>query len=155
MSDGSGGSGLSPEQQRALAGVLDVVIPPSEDGRLPGAGEAGIAEGIWQNVPDLRAVIVQGLAALGDLAAARGAGVFAELSEQAKRDVLNELAATQPAFLPGLIFQTYVSYYQNARVVEALGLEARPPHPAGYDLEEGDLTLLDAVRQRPKRYREC
>ena len=114
-----------------------------------------LLDGIGQHAPDMQPVIAQGLSALDELAAGRGARCFAELSGQEKRDVLNELATTQPAFLPGLIFQTYVGYYQNARVVEALGLEARPPYPKGYDLELGDLTLLDAVRQRTKLYREC
>jgi hypothetical protein len=69
--------------------------------------------------------------------------------------VLNEIATTEPGFLPGLIFHTYAGYYQNGRVMEALGLEPRPPHPAGYEMEPGDLTLLEAVRRRPRMYREC
>jgi hypothetical protein len=48
-----------------------------------------------------------------------------------------------------------VAYYQAPRVVEALGLEARPPHPKGYEVELGDLTLLDEVRRRGKLYRDC
>jgi len=69
-------------------------------------------------------------------------------------EVMNELAATEQAFLPGLIFHTYVGYYLNDRVIEALGREPRPPHPKGYDMEASDLTLLDDVRRRPKLYRE-
>ena len=50
---------------------------------------------------------------------------------------------------------TYTGYYQHPRVLEALGLETRPPHPTGYPTIEGDLTLLDAVRGRARMYREC
>ncbi len=32
-------------------------------------------------------------------------------------------------------------------------MEARPPFPDGYEVESDDLTLLDAVRGRPKLYR--
>jgi hypothetical protein len=67
--------------------------------------------------------------------------------------VLNELASAQPGFLPGLMFLTYAGYYQDPRVVEALGLEPRPPFPKGYDMEPNELSLLDEVRQRPTLFR--
>jgi hypothetical protein len=40
-------------------------------------------------------------------------------------------------------------------VLTALGLEARPPHPAGYAIEPNDLSLLDPVRRRAELYRRC
>ncbi len=149
---------FSPDEERALSSVLDEIIPPRSDGRLPGAGGLGLSsyiEHAVQKTPDLGPVIAQGLAALDDLAGRRGAGGFAELPSQDKLEVLNEIATTEPGFLPGLIFHTYAGYYQNGRVVEALGLEPRPPHPEGYEMEPSDLTLLDAVRRRPRMYREC
>jgi hypothetical protein len=33
-------------------------------------------------------------------------------------------------------------------------MEGRPPHPKGYELEAGNLTLLDPVRGRRPFYRE-
>ena len=153
MSEDTGDPTLSDLDERALASVLDEIIPPSGDGGLPGAGELGLARIIRERAPDLGPVIADGLSALRDVSGRRGSEDFAALSAQDKLEALNELATTQPAFLPGLIFQTYVTYYQNARVVEALGLEARPPYPKGYEIEPGDFTLLDEVRQRPERYR--
>ena len=38
--------------------------------------------------------------------------------------------------------------------MESLGMEARPPFPKGYEVEQGDWSLLDPVRARPKMYRE-
>jgi hypothetical protein len=64
------------------------------------------------------------------------------------------LLAEQPFVFP-LMLHTFVGYYQTPRVVEALGLEARPPHPQGYAMEPNDLSLLDPVRRRPRLYREC
>ena len=157
MSEDTSGLGFSPDEIRLLTSVLDEIIPPSDDGRFPGAGALGLAgfvEQTLQKTPELRPVIVQGLSALEDLAGNRGSRGFTALSRQDKLDALNELATTQPAFLPSLILQTYAGYYQNGRVVEALGLEPRPPHPEGYDLEPGDLTLLDTVRRRPASYRK-
>jgi len=35
-----------------------------------------------------------------------------------------------------------------------LGMEARPPFPHGYTLEQGDWSLLDAVRKRLPFWRD-
>ena len=148
----------SEDQARTLAAVLDAIVPPSSDGRLPGAGEVGLVDGIVEAVrqsPDLRAAIVQGLASLEELAGARGSGGFAALSKEDRARVLEELSASAPAFLPALTFQTYLRYYQHPRVLAGRGLEPRPPYPDGYELATGDLSLLDAVRRRPRMYREA
>ena len=157
MSENARDSVFSRDQETALSGVLDEIIPPSDDGSLPGAGELGLVRYIEQAVrrtPELEPVIARGLAALDVLASRRDSRDFAALSKPDKVEVMNELAATEQAFLPGLIFHTYVGYYLNDRVIEALGREPRPPHPKGYDMEASDLTLLDDVRRRPKLYRE-
>lgn len=46
-------------------------------------------------------------------------------------------------------------YYTDARVLAAMNREAVPPFPNGNRLEQGDWSLLDAVRRRPPMYREC
>jgi hypothetical protein len=158
MSEDTSGPGFSPDEERALSSVLDEIIPPRSDGSLPGAGELGLASYVAhavQPTPDLGRAIAKGLAALDDLAGRRGARGFAALSSQDKLEVLNEIATSEPGFLPGLIFHTYAGYYQDGRVMEALGLEPRPPHPKGYEMEPCDLSLLEAVRRRPRMYREC
>lgn len=149
---------FSVEAARELACVLDAIIPPSADGRLPGAGELGLVsavEAAVRKTPDLEPALDEGLAALGERARSRGESAFSALPAADRRDVLNDVAAAAPAFLPGLIFHVYVAYYQHARVLEGLGVPPRPPHPEGYELEPGDFTLLDRVRARPKLYREC
>ncbi len=158
MSESESGSVFSPDEARVLRAVLDEIVPPSADGTLPGAGALGLIARIETTVretPDLRPAISQGLAALEELAKGRGAASFPELARDARLEVLNELATAAPAFLPALIFQTYVGYYEHPRVMQALGLEARPPHPKGYAMELGDLSLLEPVRERPKMYREA
>ena len=147
----------SDEEARALAVLLDEIIPQSDDGRLPGAGEIGLVDYIAEKAPELRPVMLQGLAALDTLAAERGASGFAALAPPDRRDVLNRHASANPGFLPGLIFHTYNGYYQDTRVLEGLGLEARPPHPLGYEMAPTDFARfapLEAVRRRPRFYRE-
>ena len=152
MTDETNDGGFSEEERRTLAGVLDEIIPPSGDGRLPGAGELGLAgyvDEALRKMPDLRPMIAQGLSDLDQQARARGARDFAALPKADRLELLNQQALVLP-----LTFHTYGGYYQHPRVVAALGLEPRPPHPKGYEMEPNDLTLLDAVRRRPKLYRE-
>jgi hypothetical protein len=153
------GADLSPGERRTLASVLDEIIPPSADGRLPGAGELGLAghlEAVLGRAPELRPVVARGLAALDEFARGRGARGFAELPREARVEALNGLAATEPQCLPSLVFHTYTGYYQQARVLAGLGLAPRPPHPEGHALEAGDPALLEPVRRRGKKlYREC
>jgi hypothetical protein len=142
---------LTPEQRATLSSVLDEIIPPSEDGRLPGAGALGLAgsvEGFLQRTPGAVAGLARALDALG-------AERFATLVGAPRTQALNDFAAKHPGFVPGLLAPTYVRYYQEPRVHEALGLEPRPPHPKGHVLEAGDLSGLEAVRRRGKIYREC
>ena len=151
-------STFSEDQMRTLAAVLDEIIPPSSDGRLPGAGALGLARSVAQaaqQTPDIRNVIVTGLSALEALAVGRYAAGFAAVSRPDRLALLNELASTDLAFFLVLTFHACIGYYDNGRVLEALGREPRPPHPKGYELPPNDLTLLDTVRRRPKMYRPC
>jgi hypothetical protein len=45
-------------------------------------------------------------------------------------------------------------YYRDDRVMRSLGMEARPPFPKGFEVEQGDWSLLDPVRAMPPLYRE-
>lgn len=149
---------LSEEQEHALAPVLDEVIPPSEDGRLPGAGQLGVARYVsraLRSTSDMEPVIVRGLAALERVAGQRSPRGFAALARDERLAVLGEVLSEEPMFLGMLMFHTYVGYYLDPRVAAVLGLAARPPHPDGYPVEPSDLaTLLEPVRRRGKLYRE-
>jgi hypothetical protein len=147
---------FSAREERTLAGLLDDLVPGS-DGGLPGAGELGLVEHVAQfaqRIAGIAPVIAQGLAAADRLATARNPAGFVALSAEERRAVTEELSAAEPAFFPTLTFVAYVGYYQQTRIVESLGLEHRPPHPQGYEMEPSDLSLLDPVRRRGKLYRE-
>jgi len=106
-------------------------------------------------MPVVKEMVVQSLAALDDLARHRAGRRLDDLPPEERAAVLDQLAASEHAFPPVLVLYTYAGYYQHPQVLEALGLEPRPPHPTGYATIEGDLTLLDAVRRRARMYREC
>jgi hypothetical protein len=151
-------SGFSADQRRFLDTLLDVVIPSSADGRLPSAGGLGIAAHVGRmvaNTPMLGPVVEYGLTALAELAAGRHPGGWVALSPEERADVFHEFTATDQFFLPAFLFLAYSGYYQHPRVVEALGLEPRAPHPGGYAMEADDLTLLDEVRRRGPIHRDA
>jgi hypothetical protein len=158
MNEPDATAGFDDAQLRALACVLDLLIPRSRDGRLPPAGELGVAayvERIAARDLGLRMTVSEGLAALETRARERGAVGFAALSAPDRLAALKAQAAAQPAFLPGLVFHTYVGYYQTGPVLEALGVGARPPFPLGHALEPFDERLLEPARNRGKLYRDA
>jgi hypothetical protein len=141
-----------------LALVLDEVIPPTADGRLPGAGVLGagaIVQRAAVSTPGLESLLAQGLAALEDIARRSNPAGFAALARSARVEALHELEKASPMLLPTLLTLASVYYYSNEQVLTALNGNARPPHPKGYELEADDWALLDAVRSRGPIYREC
>ncbi len=140
--------------QRTFSALLDELIP-ARDASLPGAGSLGIGAYVEPKLGPSAPLVASGLAALDALARERDAAGFADLPAEDRAALVGEVAAGHPGFLDLLIFHTYTGYYLNPRVSEALGLEARPPHPDGYELEAGDLSLLESVRKREKLYRDA
>jgi len=146
------------DDKRLLTLLLDELIPPSDDGRLPGAGALGLAvevEAAVKATPALASPIQGGLAALERLSRARNAEGFGALSRAERVAVLHELEGADPVFVPTLMMLAYVGYYGNERVVAVLKPDMRAPHPRGYDVEPDDGALLDPVRARGKLYRDC
>lgn len=131
-----------------LGSILDTLIPPSDDGRMPGAGAIGLAAAVREQTLESADVLAAGLAA------AEASG-FAELDLEGRVAVLRELESTQPAFIPTLFFPTCTEYYRHPKVLVGLGLEPRPPHPKGYELESGNLDALERVRARGQLYRDA
>ena len=149
---------LRDDQMRLLQSLCDQLVPPSADGRLPSAGAFDLrahVAGTMRRMPMLRPVVEYGLSTLADLATQRDPGGWDALSAVERADLFHGFAAGDQFFMPALLMLVYSGYYQQARVVEALGLEARAPHPRGYAMEADDLSLLDPVRTRGKRYRDC
>lgn len=147
-------SGLAIDDAATLAAVLDCLIPADPARALPSAGALGLADYVAGRLGDALALIRPGLAALDAGARARAGRRFAELERAQRDELLRAHAANDPGFLPALVFHTYAGYYQNASVLEALGLPGRPPHPKGYEIGPDDPQLLDPVRARAPFYRE-
>ena len=149
--------GFSPDEARLLTGLLEAIVPASQDGRLPSAAALDLVDHVTRIVrqtPMLRPVVEYGLSGLAGLAAERHPAGIAGLGRDDWVALLDEFATTDQLVLPAFLFVIYSGYYQHPRVMEALGLEPRPPHPKGHVIEPDDLTLLEPVRMRGRMYRD-
>ena len=148
---------FNPDERAALAVLLDSIVPAGEDGRMPSAGALGIEsdiEAALDQMPGLKAMIEQSLAALHRMASARDPRGLAALSADARAELVHELESGEHAFPPVLVLKTYAAYYGHPRVLELLGMEPRAPHPKGYAMKANDLELLEPVRRRAPMYRK-
>ena len=136
-----------------FSALLDVLIP-ARSPSLPGAGGLGLAAHVAPRLGLGAPGVSAGLTALDARARQNHGGDFAGLAGEVQAELVRQVGAEQPGFVEGLLFPLYSGYYEHPRVVEAMGLESRPPFPKGYPLEAGDLDLLDSVRARSGLYRE-
>ena len=146
-----------PDEQMALAAdVLDQLIP-ARDG-FPGAGELGVAQHV-QSVggsdPGLGGLFQDGLASIESASRRTRSATFADLADDQKVQVLRKVEGESPGFFAMLLRHTYAGYYSNPRVIELLGLEARPPQPLGFHLDPFDPAMVERVRERGKIWRDA
>jgi len=127
-----------------------MMIPASAEYGVPSAGDDAIFVDILRSFGRDAEHVLTVLRTLDQLAG----GVFANL-EPARREAaaarLHESASQSQLYLERIILQCY---YRDDRVMRSLGLEVRPPYPKGFEVEQGDWSLLDPVRARPKLFRE-
>ena len=131
---------------RALAGAI---IPPSAAYGVPGADDEVIFNDIVRSLERDRDDICQALTQLARLAG----GAFAGLEPARRTEVAAIFRETGGAPLAALVRVVLLCYYRDDRVMRAFGQEPRPPFPKGHVVEQGDWSLLDPVRKRPRMYR--
>lgn len=144
---------FSVEQRRALEMLVGMMIPASDEYAVPGADDPRIFADILAKAHELPAVI-QGLKVLDELSNDRSGDGFCALDEDDRIALAEEFRRSQVPLNRVLVAITAQCYYTDDRVVAALGMEVRSPFPAGFAVEEGDWSLLEPVRKRPKMYRE-
>ena len=134
-----------------MQAFLDVVIPPSQDGRMPGAGSLGLAAyvaGALEADAMLGPLVQAGLQAVRAAALARDPGGFRGLSPRARVEVVQGQVGAHSFLMIGVARHLYPAYYQHPRVLEGIGEPPRPPFPEGYDVEATDPQLLEKLQAR-------
>ncbi len=142
---------LSADQIRSLRCLAEMMIPASAEYDVPSAGDDAIFADILQSLgcDALHAKnVLQTLDAIGG-------GPFADLDAGRREAVAAGLCDTGGEALTSLTRIILQCYYRDDRVMRSLGMEPRPPFPKGFEVEQGDWSLLDPVRARPKLYRDA
>ena len=145
---------LDSDQQRTFAVILDMIIPASADGHFPSAAEMDVLGYVAKTDPKLLETVRLELDRLNNASEDLHGVIFGDADETARQELLDEIRGKDPQFFRGLAIQTATFYYQDDRVMEAIGMEARPPFPKGYEVPTGDLSLLEPVRARGQIYRD-
>ena len=141
---------LSLEEQRALGCFAGLMIPPSAKYGVPGADDPAILADIVSTLGRDADAVREALRRLDALAGGPFVDVPADRQQSVMRTFHEEPGAPR-AVIARVILQ---GYYRDDRVMHALGMEPRPPFPKGHVVEQGDWSLLDPVRARPKLWRD-
>jgi hypothetical protein len=144
------GENLTADQCRSLRCLAEMMIPASAEYGVPSAGDDAIFADILRSFGRDAEHALAVLRTLGELAD----GVFADLEPARQKAAVGRLrknGGQSLSYLERIILQCY---YRDDRVMRSLGLEVRPPYPKGFEVEQGDWSLLDPVRARPRLYRQ-
>ena len=126
---------LTEPETDTLRQAAGLIIPASEAYDVPGADDLLIMAEIA-------------------VSAAREAGAVRAALTAFAAQPDESFPKTYPAHAE--VLQTIVAscYYRDARVLRSLGRSAEPPFPNGFQVEEGDFSLLDPVRARGPIWRK-
>jgi hypothetical protein len=142
---------LSPRQRDDLRTIAAMIVPASDEYKVPGADDPTIQADILATLGRDTQRVGEALDHLARLAGTR----LAQL-DQARRDaVAKEFRTTGGTAAATLIRVVLQCYYRDDRVLRSLGLELRPPFPKGHALEQGDWSLLEPVKARPSMWRRA
>jgi len=135
---------------RDLRRLADFMVPASAEYGLPSGGDEAILADIGRSLGRDRSAVREALVMLREVAG----GDFAGLDEAGAKAAALTLLSREDPVTTTLGRALLQCYYRDDRGLRALGIEPRPPFPKGHVLEQGDWSLLDAVRGRPRMWRD-
>jgi hypothetical protein len=142
---------ISSTQQGDLRTVAAMIIPASDEYKVPGADDAAIQADMLATLGRDTALVRQALDHLARLAGKP----LAELDPARRDTVAREFRASGGSAAATLVRVVLQCYYRDDRVLRSLGLELRAPFPKGYALEQGDWSLLDPVKAKEPSLRRA
>jgi hypothetical protein len=140
---------LTADEVRSLRMVAGMMIPASAAFAVPGADDDAIFADILDSLGRDAALVKHALQRLDALTGC----VFADRGPAPRLAAAAALRAAGGASLVALTRVIAQCYYRDDRVMRSLGMEVRAPFPKGFEVEQGDWSLLDPVKARPAFYR--
>ena len=127
---------FSDVEVKALKWLASQIIPSSDNYNLPGADDPNVFAEILRDAARLRSTL------------------HAMLTDVGNGMDVTELRRVHAAAAVALQQVVVFCYYRDPRVMRALDMDARPPFPKGFEVEPGDLSLLEPVKNRGRMYRQ-
>jgi len=144
-------SELDDAERRALRAVAALMIPACAEHGMPGADDDAIFSDITASLGRDAVAVRRALRQLDELAGAH----FADLPGSAREEAARRLREAHPPLAAALVAAVVRCYYRDDRVMRAIGMEPRPPYPRGFEVGDGDDSLLDPVRARGPIWRKA
>jgi hypothetical protein len=138
---------LSEAEIGSLREIAGTMVPADADLGVPGADDPAILADVVKSMGRDLPLVRNALATIE----AKG---FAGLDRDKREVLINDIYKSGGAPMVALGRVILGAYYRDDRVLLSLKHEARAPFPKGYTLEQGDWSLLDAVRKRPPLWRD-
>jgi hypothetical protein len=144
-------SELSQAQRDDLRTISAMIVPASDEYKVPGADDPAIQADMLKTLGRDTAMVAKALDHLGRLAGKP----LAALDAAKRHAVIDEFRATGGAATATLVRVVLQCYYRDDRVLRSLGIELRAPFPKGHVLPDGDWSLLDPVKAQPQNLRRA
>lgn len=146
---------FSDAQSATLTTLVQMLIPASAKYDVPGADDPEILADIIATARAHAEVVAEGLENTNARAEAEHGAPFAALAAASAMAIVDAMQESSPAFVRAVVAITVQCYYRNPRVMNSLGMEARAPYPKGFEVAQGDWSLLEPVRERGKIWRDA
>lgn len=140
---------LSEYETRALRLLAASMIPADVGYAVPGADDDAIFADVVRSLGRDAGAVRQALRRLDELAG----GAFADCPPGERLAATQRLRESDAAHTTVLVNVIVRCYYRDDRVMRSLGMEPRAPFPKGFEVEQGDWSLLEPVRARGRIYR--
>jgi len=144
---------LNDPQWFALRAIADQIVPPSAKYSVPGGGDEQICKEVLGDVGQNLPKLIDTLEAINTIAHDLGGNDLGQLETSAHEAIALTFRHTHPKLADRLAMWVTQCYYRDERVLESLGLDARPPFPQGYEIESGDWAELKPVTNRSPIFR--
>lgn len=136
---------LTKAEEAGLKRILRAMIPASDEYGVPGADDPLIVADIIATGRVVLPEVAPLLKSLGD-------GALSNAVTEPDTEALS-IRQEHPEVAGLLIALAVQCYYRDDRVMTSLDMPVRPPFPEGYDITDGDWSLLDPVRARGPIFR--
>jgi hypothetical protein len=148
-------SDFTETEKRTLSALAEAIIPASDEYAVPGAADPAIFADILSDAQRHREQLGGALAALDALAQEKHGAGFAELDAGPRGEIAEAFRTAHSDDALLIANLTAQCYYRDDRVMISIGMEPRPPYPKGYEVGQGDWSLLDPVKKFNEIYRKA